>query len=132
MSKRGRLVAGLLMALALAGCTVGPDYMPPITDPPPAWRTDLSEANQLSNSRWWQQFDDPVLDRLIKEALLENRDLWGKTVVGWVALQAPFHGSPVADNVPPDLTGPAPEPARVCPRTQVSESWSSPLSSPGH
>ena len=75
MSKRGRLVAGLLMALALAGCTVGPDYMPPITDPPPAWRTDLSEANQLSNTRWWQQFNDPALDDLIDEALRDNRDL---------------------------------------------------------
>lgn len=40
------------------------------------------------------------------QALVENRDLWGTTVTGWVALQAPFHGSPVADNVPPALAGP--------------------------
>ena len=30
-------------------------------------------------------------------ALLAAPELWGKTVIGWVALQAPFHGSPVAD-----------------------------------
>jgi len=40
------------------------------------------------------------------QALLENRDLWGTTVTGWVALQAPFHGSPVADNIPAALAGP--------------------------
>lgn len=40
------------------------------------------------------------------QALLENRDLWGDTVTGWVALQAPFHGSPVADNLPAGLAGP--------------------------
>ena len=39
------------------------------------------------------------------EALLENPDLWGTTVTGWVALQAPFHGSPIADNVPSALAG---------------------------
>jgi len=30
-------------------------------------------------------------------ALIAAPELWGKTVIGWVALQAPFHGSPVAD-----------------------------------
>jgi triacylglycerol esterase/lipase EstA (alpha/beta hydrolase family) len=40
------------------------------------------------------------------QALLENRDLWGTTVQGWVALQAPFRGSPVADNLPSALAGP--------------------------
>jgi len=31
------------------------------------------------------------------DALLDAPELWGDTVVGWVALQAPFYGSPVAD-----------------------------------
>ena len=34
------------------------------------------------------------------EALLEDPTLWGDTVAGWVALQAPFYGSPVADPAP--------------------------------
>jgi hypothetical protein len=33
-------------------------------------------------------------------ALLDAPELWGSTVVGWVALQAPFYGSPVADPAP--------------------------------
>ena len=40
------------------------------------------------------------------QALLENRGLWGDTVTGWVALQPPFAGSPVADNVPAALAAP--------------------------
>jgi hypothetical protein len=34
------------------------------------------------------------------DALLQAPDLWGDTVAGWVALQAPFYGSPVADPAP--------------------------------
>ncbi|KPK17701.1 MAG: hypothetical protein AMJ62_01030 [Myxococcales bacterium SG8_38] len=34
------------------------------------------------------------------EALLDAPELWGETVAGWVALQAPFYGSPVADPSP--------------------------------
>jgi hypothetical protein len=34
------------------------------------------------------------------EALLDAPGLWGKTVVGWVAIQAPFHGSLLADSSP--------------------------------
>jgi hypothetical protein len=33
-------------------------------------------------------------------ALLDAPQLWGETVIGWVALQAPFQGSPVADSAP--------------------------------
>ena len=40
------------------------------------------------------------------EALLKNRDLWNTTVTGWVPLQAPFRGSPLADNFPAQLAGP--------------------------
>ena len=40
------------------------------------------------------------------QALLENRSLWKTTVTGWVALQPPFHGTPVADNIPAVLAGP--------------------------
>jgi pimeloyl-ACP methyl ester carboxylesterase len=34
------------------------------------------------------------------EALLDAPELWGNKVIGWVALQAPFFGSPVADPAP--------------------------------
>ncbi|MBW2507674.1 MAG: hypothetical protein JRE81_03510 [Deltaproteobacteria bacterium] len=40
------------------------------------------------------------LDTLHALLLPEAEDLWGDTVIGWVALQAPFYGSPVADVAP--------------------------------
>ncbi|WP_460043688.1 efflux transporter outer membrane subunit [Pseudomonas sp. S2_H01] len=40
-----------------------------------AYRYADQEAMTLSNSRWWEQFQDPVLERLIHTALLQNEDI---------------------------------------------------------
>jgi multidrug efflux system outer membrane protein len=69
-----RRTAIILVAL-LAGCTVGPDYSRPQTASPDKWRIDYPAAADVANTRWWEQFDDPVLNQLIDEALRENRDL---------------------------------------------------------
>lgn len=71
---RKTLVASAL-ALALAGCAVGPDYSRPAVDLPETWRVDYPQAAELSNLRWWESFQDPVLDGLIETALRENHDL---------------------------------------------------------
>jgi len=65
----------LCAALLAVGCTVGPDYRRPEVGTPPAWRIEVQQAAGIANTRWWQQFDDPVLDQLIDEALQGNRDL---------------------------------------------------------
>ena len=67
------LVAAL--ALAVAGCTVGPDYARPAVDTPSAWRIDYPKAADVANTKWWEQFGDPVLNELIDTALRENRDV---------------------------------------------------------
>lgn len=68
--------AVLTLALAaLAGCTLGPDYARPDIDAPAGWRIDDGAANDLANSQWWQQFDDPVLNTLIKDSLQGNLDV---------------------------------------------------------
>jgi multidrug efflux system outer membrane protein len=54
---------------------VGPDYRRPTVDTPPAWRVSESTAQELANTAWWQQFNDPVLNDLITSALKENKDL---------------------------------------------------------
>ena len=64
-----------LAALFLASCTVGPDYVKPSPDTPPAWRLDYEAAAGLADLAWWEGFGDPVLDDLIREALKENKDL---------------------------------------------------------
>jgi len=70
-----RLSVTLISACLLAGCVVGPDYERPEITPPADWRVDYEEAVGLSNARWWQQFEDPVLDELISVALQENLDV---------------------------------------------------------
>ncbi len=69
-----RLLAAFVTALA-AGCTVGPDFVQPKVDSPPAWRIDYAQAADVANTRWWEQFGDPVLTGLVESALRENRDL---------------------------------------------------------
>ena len=65
----------LLLCLGLAGCMVGPDYLHPDIDTPAAYRYADKEAKNLSNTLWWEQFQDPVLNELIRSALLENKDI---------------------------------------------------------
>ena len=70
-----RHVAATLILLLSAGCTLGPDYRRPEVDVPAAWRLDDRQARELADTAWWRQFDDPVLDGLIAEAVSGNKDL---------------------------------------------------------
>ena len=65
----------LLVAVALAGCMVGPNYQRPSVDVPETYRFEDKEAKNLANTAWWQQFDDDVLNELIQIALRENKDV---------------------------------------------------------
>jgi outer membrane protein, multidrug efflux system len=68
------IVAACITA-ALAGCTVGPNYVRPTVETPPAWRIDYPKAADVANLKWWEQFGDPVLNELVETALRDNRDL---------------------------------------------------------
>ena len=71
-----RRLAVLLTVLAAAsGCTVGPDYVKPEVDTPENWRFSIEDASGTVNAQWWEQFDDPVLDALINQALINNKDV---------------------------------------------------------
>jgi multidrug efflux system outer membrane protein len=74
-SPAARLLGTLALAamIGLAGCTMGPDYVRPKLDLPTEYRFALAEAADTANTAWWQQFDDPVLDGLIREALANNQ-----------------------------------------------------------
>jgi multidrug efflux system outer membrane protein len=69
-----RILAAFIAA-AVAGCTVGPDYVRPTIEAPTAWRIDYPKAADVANTKWWEQFGDPVLNSLIETALRENRDI---------------------------------------------------------
>jgi NodT family efflux transporter outer membrane factor (OMF) lipoprotein len=68
----------LVAAGLLAGCTVGPDYVPPRTQVPDLWTQELSRGlvdGQADLRTWWTTLDDPVLDRLIAQATEGNLDI---------------------------------------------------------
>jgi outer membrane protein, multidrug efflux system len=74
------LVAILALGL-LSGCKVGPNYQRPPVQIPTAYR-DLSGNPQLqaqaasyADLPWWQVFQDPNLQELIRTALKQNYDL---------------------------------------------------------
>lgn len=81
MTKR-KVVFPFLGLLALAGCTLGPDYERPSLDIPARYNSDLpiSEVQQdparsITNRDWWTLFEDSELNRLEMLALSNNADL---------------------------------------------------------
>jgi outer membrane protein, multidrug efflux system len=68
-------LVGLLLAVPLCACTVGPDYHRPDVEVPSAWRFGATEAGEISNLSWWEQFQDPVLSGLVRSALENNKDI---------------------------------------------------------
>ncbi|OYY66109.1 efflux transporter outer membrane subunit [Sphingomonas sp. 28-62-11] len=77
-----RLIFPVMAALGLSGCVVGPDYARPSVAPSASG--PLTEATRSIAAsppisplpdRWWRLYDDPVLDRLVAEALAHNTDI---------------------------------------------------------
>ena len=67
--------AALLLGAALSACTVGPDYRRPDVEIPATWRLGSTEARQISNVAWWDQFRDPTLSDLVRTSLANNMDV---------------------------------------------------------
>ena len=66
----------LLLPLLLAGCTVGPDYHPTPMAVPAAWAGKQQTAAPATDTGgWWRHFNDPVLERLVDDALRSNADV---------------------------------------------------------
>lgn len=63
----------MVFAMVLGACRLGPDYVRPAVDVPAAFRYEEASARETANTAWWQQFQDPVLDGMIAEALANNR-----------------------------------------------------------
>jgi outer membrane protein, multidrug efflux system len=79
--KLTKLLLAMLVSGSLAGCMVGPNYHRPAIQTPAAYR-DLPEnpqsqaqAASYADLPWWQVFQDPKLQELIRTALKQNYDL---------------------------------------------------------
>ena len=71
------LIVLAMVAAALGGCSVGPNYVKPAT-PVPGQFADATEGAYTGEdvqARFWTQFQDPTLDRLVDDALQANHDL---------------------------------------------------------
>ncbi len=73
-----RLTAPGALALALAGCAVGPDYAAP--DPARLavagdYAAPRPASGEADPAAWWTRFDDPALTRLVEEAAAGNLDV---------------------------------------------------------
>lgn len=75
------LLCILGVTIGLSGCRVGPKYERPDTLVEDvdrfAWLpADWDDANQADTvGPWWKQFDDPVLNNLVDQALMANTDI---------------------------------------------------------
>ena len=63
------LLAGALFA---GGCMLGPNYTKPESQLPAASQEDFSI---FTSAKWWEVFNDPVLNKMEEEALAYNKDL---------------------------------------------------------
>ena len=73
--RSGAWPVAVALSAMLTGCMVGPDYKRPEVQTPASYAGMPQNAARTADTEWWKRFDDPVLDRLITDALASNKDL---------------------------------------------------------
>lgn len=62
-------------AVLLASCTMVPDYQRPEVPAPARWDAQADRAAVWPDAAWWRGFGSDELDRLIAQAIADNRNL---------------------------------------------------------
>lgn len=78
MSKRFKIRSILflfLLGILFYSCAVGPDFQKPQMEIPKYFTYDSLATDSLVNLKWWEIFNDPVLDTLVLTALYENKNV---------------------------------------------------------
>lgn len=80
MAAPNTLIAAAVATLLLGGCTLAPDYLRPAAPVPAAWPASAGSTQAGADTRaadipWQDFFTDPALQRVIEQALQNNRDL---------------------------------------------------------
>src|SRR5260370_26751435 len=81
-------IVAFLLALLLAGCTVGPRYARPSVPSTPAYKEEVPSSfkesdqwqparpgDQASRGNWWEIFGDPELNKLEEKIAGSNQSL---------------------------------------------------------
>ncbi len=66
----------VFISILLAGCSLTPEFRKPEIDLPSSLKLDkgMVETHAIT-PEWWKRFNDPLLDKLIEDALKNNDDL---------------------------------------------------------
>lgn len=69
-----------LLALALAGCAVGPDYHRPGVEVPAAYKEagdwkPAQPSDQVPRGKWWEIYRDSELDSLVSQVEISNQNV---------------------------------------------------------
>lgn len=77
MGHRGAIAVIAAGTTFLAACAIGPEYKRPEVDSPASFRgADARFDNRsLADIEWWQVYEDPRLQDLLRAALTQNRDV---------------------------------------------------------
>ncbi len=65
----------LFAVILISGCAMGPDFKNPETGSPEKYISAEPDSGTVADLEWWELFNDPVLDTLVKEAFKNNKDI---------------------------------------------------------
>ena len=73
----GRVIISACTLLALVGCAVGPNYQPPELDIQQGYLEVIhpESLQRTATLRWWEHFNDPVLNAWVTQGLDSNLDI---------------------------------------------------------
>lgn len=134
--KKYTSVLGLIAAAGLAGCKVGPDYVPPMFESPATYAhagerggsASETDGSRAVDDAWWKSLRDPALDALIEQAVRGNHDL--KIARSRVVEAMAQRGVIAADELPTLSLDPSmsrtrrSEKVNTFPGSQVQNNWS--------
>jgi len=73
--KQFKYIGIFLLLLSISSCKVGPNYQKPEIASPEIFKYENKKIDSIIDLKWWEVFQDPVLDSLIQVGLRENKDL---------------------------------------------------------
>jgi multidrug efflux system outer membrane protein len=99
-----RLVLGIPLLALVAACSLRGPYVAPTVSPAAFRNADPAlTVEQSFDPRWWQQFEDPVLDDLVTRALAANHDV--RMAVARVDQARAFFDDVALDRFPTAVAG---------------------------
>jgi outer membrane protein, multidrug efflux system len=93
----------ILLAISVTACAVRPYKAPEVKPVALQNMTPALEVEQPFDPRWWGQFDDPILDRLVTRALGANHDV--RIAVARVYQARAFYDDVSLDRFPHVIAG---------------------------